>query len=89
MDYAEEVVDELRLLNIRVVLNNRSDKIGAKIRQSELEKINIMLILGVKEKNEKSVSLRRRFDGDVGKFQLVKLKEMLSQEIINRRLTHS
>ena len=89
LDYAEEVVDELRLLNIRVVLNNRSDKIGAKIRQSELEKINIMLILGVKEKNEKSVSLRRRFDGDVGKFQLVKLKEMLSQEIINRRLTHS
>ena len=89
LDYAEEVVDELRLNNIRVVLNNRSDKIGAKIRQSELEKINIMLILGVKEKNEKSVSLRRRFDGDVGKFQLVKLKEILSQEIINRRLTHS
>ena len=89
LDYAEEVVDQLRLINIRVVLNNRSDKIGAKIRQSELEKINIMLILGVKEKNEKSVSLRRRFDGDVGKFQLVKLKEILSQEIINRRLTHS
>ena len=89
LDYAQEVVDELRLIDIRVVLNNRSDKIGAKIRQSELEKINIMLILGVNEKNEKSVSLRRRFDGDVGKFQLKELKEMLSQEIINRRLTHS
>ena len=89
LDYAQEVVDELRLIDIRVVLNNRSDKIGAKIRQSELEKINIMLILGVNEKNEKSVSLRRRFDGDVGKFQLEELKEMLSQEIINRRLTHS
>ena len=89
LDYAQEVVDELRLIDIRVVLNSRSDKIGAKIRQSELEKINIMLILGVNEKNEKSVSLRRRFDGDVGKFQLEELKEMLSQEIINRRLTHS
>ena len=89
LDYAQEVVDELRLIDIRVVLNNRSDKIGAKIRQSELEKINIMLILGVNEKNEKSVSLRRRFDGDVGKFRLKELKEMLLKEIINRRLTHS
>jgi threonyl-tRNA synthetase len=89
LDYAQEVVDELRQLDIRVFLNNRSDKIGAKIRQSELEKINIMLILGVNEKNEKSVSLRRRFDGDVGKFQLQELKEMLSLEIKNRRLTHS
>ena len=88
-DYAQEVVDELRQLDIRVFLNNRSDKIGAKIRQSELEKINIMLILGVNEKNEKSVSLRRRFDGDVGKFQVQELKEMLSFEIKNRRLTHS
>ena len=88
-DYAQEVVDELRQLDIRVFLNNRSDKIGAKIRQSELEKINIMLILGVNEKNEKSVSLRRRFDGDVGKFQVQELKEMLSLEIKNRRLTHS
>ena len=89
LDYAQEVVDELRQLDIRVFLNNRSDKIGAKIRQSELEKINIMLILGVNEKNEKSVSLRRRFDGDVGKLQLQELKEMLSLEIKNRRLTHS
>jgi len=89
LDYAQEVVDELRQLDIRVFLNNRSDKIGAKIRQSELEKINIMLILGVNEKNEKSVSLRRRFDGDVGKFQVQELKEMLSLEIKNRRLTHS
>ena len=89
LDYAQEVVDELRQLDIRVSLNNRSEKIGAKIRQSELEKVNVMLILGVNEKNEKSVSLRRRFDGDVGKLQLQELKEILSLEIKNRRLTHS
>ena len=89
LDYAQEVVDELRQLDIRVSLNNRSEKIGAKIRQSELEKVNVMLILGVNEKNEKSVSLRRRFDGDVGKFQLQELKDILSLEIKNRRLTHS
>jgi threonyl-tRNA synthetase len=89
LDYAQEVVDELRQLDIRVYLNNRSEKIGAKIRQSELEKVNVMLILGVNEKNEKSVSLRRRFDGDVGKLQLQELKDILSLEIKNRRLTHS
>jgi threonyl-tRNA synthetase len=89
LDYAQEVVDELRQLDIRVSLNNRSEKIGAKIRQSELEKVNVMLILGVNEKNEKSVSLRRRFDGDVGKLQLQELKDILSLEIKNRRLTHS
>jgi threonyl-tRNA synthetase len=89
LDYAQEVVDELRQLDIRVSLNNRSEKIGAKIRQSELEKVNVMLILGVNEKNEKSVSLRRRFDGDVGKLQLQKLKDILSLEIKNRRLSHS
>ena len=89
LDYAQEVVDELRQLDIRVSLNNRSEKIGAKIRQSELEKVNVMLILGVNEKNEKSVSLRRRFDGDVGKLQLQELKDILSLEIKNRRLSHS
>jgi threonyl-tRNA synthetase len=48
-----------------------------------------MLILGEKEKNEKTVSLRRRFDGDMGKLRVEELKEMLLKEIKNRRLTHS
>jgi threonyl-tRNA synthetase len=89
LDYANIIVEELKSLNIRVDLNSKSEKIGSKIRQAELNKINIMLILGEKEKNEKTVSLRRRFDGDVGKLHLNELKEILLTEIKNRRLTHS
>ena len=89
LDYANNIVEELKSLNIRVDLNSKSEKIGSKIRQAELNKINIMLILGEKEKNEKTVSLRRRFDGDMGKLHLNELKEILLTEIKNRRLTHS
>lgn len=89
LDYANIIVEELKSLNIRVDLNSKSEKIGSKIRQAELNKINIMLILGEKEKNEKTVSLRRRFDGDMGKLHLNELKEILLTEIKNRRLTHS
>ena len=89
LDYANLIIKELKSLNIRVELNSKSEKIGSKIRQAELNKINIMLILGEREKNEKSVSLRRRFDGDMGKLGIDELKEMLLIEIKNRRLTHS
>jgi len=89
LDYANLIIKELKSLNIRVELNSKSEKIGSKIRQAELNKINIMLILGEREKNEKSVSLRRRFDGDMGKLEIDELKEMLLIEIKNRRLTHS
>lgn len=89
LDYANIIVEELKSINIRVDLNSKSEKIGSKIRQAELNKINIMLILGEKEKNEKTVSLRRRFDGDMGKLHLNELKEILLTEIKNRRLTHS
>ena len=79
----------MRDLNIRVKLNDRPDKIGSKIRQAEIDKINIMLIVGEKEESDLSVSIRRRFDGDMGKLSLNDLKNLLVSEISNRRLTHS
>lgn len=87
--YSEKVVSFLRDLNIRVKLNDRPDKIGSKIRQAEIDKINIMLIVGEKEESDLSVSIRRRFDGDMGKLSLNDLKNLLVSEISNRRLTHS
>ena len=87
--YSEKVVSFLRDLNIRVKLNERPDKIGSKIRQAEIDKINIMLIVGEKEESDLSVSIRRRFDGDMGKLSLNDLKNLLVSEISNRRLTHS
>ena len=55
-------------------MNNRSDKIGAKIRQAELEKINVMLIIGEKEVEEKKISVRRRFEGNTGTIGIDELK---------------
>jgi len=88
LNYASEVETTLREAGIRVKLNDRADKIGAKIRQAELEKINVMLIVGEKEETNINVSVRRRFEGDTGSFSLNTLIDQLNEEIINRRLSH-
>jgi threonyl-tRNA synthetase len=69
-------------------LNNRSDKIGAKIRQAELEKINVMLIIGEKEVEEQKISVRRRFEGNTGTIGIDELKLDLINEIKTRSLSH-
>jgi len=89
VDYAKQVTKELKAEGLRVKLNDRADKIGAKIRQAEIEKINIMLIVGEKEERDASVSVRRRFEGDTGNIPLSTLKDQLKDEINNRRLSHS
>ena len=70
------------------VLNDKADKIGFKIRQAELEKINFMLIVGAEETNDGTVSVRKRFVGDLGVEKLNKFKQKLIDEIKNRRLAH-
>ena len=89
LSYAQEVTKTLRDAGIRVKLNNRADKIGAKIRQAEVEKINVMLIVGEKEATNGTVSVRRRFEGDTGDLSLKVLTNRLLEEINERRLTHS
>ena len=88
IDYANKVVNVLKDSGIRVKLNDRADKIGSKIRQAELEKINVMLILGEKEEKDSTVSVRKRFEGDTGILDLEEVKEQLLDEINDRRLTH-
>ena len=88
-EYAKKVVKVLKDEGIRVKLNDRADKIGSKIRQAELDKINFMLIVGAKESKEDTVSIRKRFDGDVGVMKLDDLTNVMVDEIKNRRLTHS
>lgn len=89
LDYAEHVKHELESYDIRVKINSRADKIGAKIRQAELSKINVMLIVGEKELKEQTVSVRRRFDGDQGAKILDAVISELTQEIKDRRPPHS
>ena len=88
IDYAHHVVKSLKHTGIRARLNDRADKIGSKIRQAELEKNNVMLIVGEKEAKDNTVSVRRRFEGDTGAESLDNVKDQLLNEIKNRRLTH-
>ena len=88
LNYSNLIYDELNSVGVRVSLNNRSDKIGAKIRQAELEKINVMLIIGEKEAEEKKISVRRRFEGNTGTIGIDELKLDLVNEIKTRSLSH-
>ena len=88
LDYSNLIYEELKGEGIRVIMNKRSDKIGAKIRQAELEKINMMLIIGEKEVEEKTISVRRRFEGNAGTIGIDELKLDLINEIKNRSLSH-
>ena len=89
LDYAIEVTRQLKEVGLRVKLNDRADKIGAKIRQAELEKINVMLVVGEKEATNDTVSVRRRFEGDRGVQSTSSLINQLIEEIKQRRLSHS
>ena len=85
--YAQQVKNQLLSANIRVQLNDRPDKIGAKIRNAETSRINVMLIVGAREAENGTVSVRRRFQGDLGQQPLADLISQLSNEIKQRSLT--
>jgi threonyl-tRNA synthetase len=69
-DYAKEIHKELVNANIRVLLDERNEKIGYKIREAETKKIPYMIILGDKEKENRNISLRQHRKGDLGNFEL-------------------
>src|SRR3989440_3427068 len=74
-DYAEGVARELRESGLRVELNTRGDKIGAKIRNAQLQKIPFMLVCGDREMEEGKVAVRERSRGDIGAMPLAEFKE--------------
>jgi threonyl-tRNA synthetase len=84
-DYAEKVGRKLKNAGIRYEVDIRADKIGAKIRKSEVSKINVMFIVGEKESEAGTVSLRRRFLGDLGNIKLADIISVLKDEITNKR----
>ena len=87
-DYAKKIYKKIREKKVRCVLDLRDEKVGAKIRKAELSKIPIMLVIGEKEENTNSVSVRRRKKGDLGKFDLNDFISNLLNEITNKELGH-
>ncbi|NIR48912.1 threonine--tRNA ligase [candidate division KSB1 bacterium] len=81
IDYAKEVRKTLRRENLRVELDERNEKIGFKIREAEMQKIPYMLVVGKEEAGSKTVAVRKRKQGDLGKCELQEFKDKLNQEI--------
>jgi len=85
LNYASSIENQLREHNIRVITDARNEKVGAKIRDAELKKIPVMLIVGEKEKDSHTVSIRRRHEGDLGSKPIDVLASSLTEEIKTRR----
>jgi len=84
IDYAAGVEQLLRRAGIRVEIDDRQEKIGKKIRDTELMKIPYKLIVGEKEQNDGLVSVRRQGMGDVGSETLDVFTQRIRQEVENR-----
>jgi threonyl-tRNA synthetase len=82
LDYAYELKQELEEHNIRVLIDERNEKTGKKIRDAEVGKIPYMLIVGEKEEAEKTVSVREHKIGDQGAVKIEDFVAMLNKKII-------
>ena len=80
-EYAENVVQYLKENDIRAHVDDRNEKIGRKIRDSELKKIPYLLIVGEKEAENESVSVRKHGEGDKGSMKFTTFATQLNQEV--------
>lgn len=80
VDYGREVEQLLLQKGCRVTLDNSDDKIGAKIRQARLQRVPYMLIIGGREEESRTVSVRSRDEGDIGAMALDTFVDKLVQE---------
>ena len=85
MDYAEQVRKALFAAGVRVEIDDRNEKIGKKIRDTELAKVPYMLVVGEKDMNETKVSVRRQGKGDSGMQDLSEFVAAVVAEIAERR----
>jgi threonyl-tRNA synthetase len=85
-DYAKAIYDQLREAGVRVALDGDADKVGAKLRRAELAKIPYMLVVGQKEAEVQSVSVRSRAKGDEGVLPFADFLARVKQEIATRAL---
>ena len=86
-NYALKVLNFLENHEIRALLDDRNETIGKKIRESEISKVPYMLILGEKEANNETVSLRKHQKGDIGSFAIEKVVNQLKKEIKESQAT--
>lgn len=85
MDYALEVKQSLRSIGVRVEIDDRSEKIGKKIRDTELSRVPYMLVVGEKEAADRKLAVRRQGKGDMGTQELAAFTAMIQDEILHRK----
>jgi len=85
MPYAQEVLAELRKAGVRAEIDDRNEKIGKKIRDTELMKVPYMLVIGEKEMTEGQLSIRRQGKGDLGMMDKTAFISQIHQEIAERK----
>jgi threonyl-tRNA synthetase len=87
-DYVEDVARQLRGAGLRVETNTRGEKIGAKIRNAQLQKIPFMLVCGDREMEEGKVAVRARSRGDIGAMSLEEFRELAVRLVRTRALVN-
>jgi threonyl-tRNA synthetase len=80
-DYAEKVLNFLNNSDIRTLIDQRNEKIGKKIRESELKRIPYLLIVGEKEMNSGTVSVRKQGEGDQGSMSIEDFAAFIKAEV--------
>jgi threonyl-tRNA synthetase len=80
-DYANKVAEELRAASLRAEVDDRSESIGRKIRDAELQKAPYMLVVGDKEQEAGSVGVRRHREGDIGSMSVEEFGKLAAEEV--------
>ncbi len=83
--YAHELAEEMKKAGIRVDVDARSEKVGYKIREGQMQKIPYLLVVGDKEVESRSVSVRKHREGDIGSRDSAEFLDELVREIKERR----
>ncbi|MCX6231644.1 MAG: threonine--tRNA ligase [Bacteroidetes bacterium] len=80
-EYAKKLLNLLKNYELRGLIDERNEKTGKKIRDAEIQRIPYMLIVGEKEENENSVSVRKQGEGDLGSFTVESFAKLINDEI--------
>ncbi len=88
-DYAAKVAADLRGAGLRVEVNLRSEKIGAKIRDAQMQKVPFMLVLGDREMEQGNIAVRERVKGDIGVMSIADFVEMARGLVKTRALSNT
>jgi threonyl-tRNA synthetase len=84
--YAEEVAERLRRQGFRVEVDSRSEKIGYKIREAQVQKVPYTLVVGEKERSAEALSVRKYAQGDLGQMSIEEFERRLREEVDSKAL---